>query len=288
MKKEALINIIINDLKEVEELIGSFRGEPSVNSAFVELATKKIRNIEEEIFLLNKTFGDATLSTVRKAPEEKTNAGKAGEAQSTDGSIIAESSRRFFSEEAVTPDVEPEVKKAEEAISIKKEKTDIKAVDDSKAVTGTQSVKEKVLKPEKVKEPEVETKSDPKKKTDTVTHAPAGQKKKVSGSRTRLVDVLKKDKNAINERTRHGKTENDLLFSKPVNDIRKAMGINDRFLFQRELFKNNSELFNQTLDQLNKMKSLSDANNFLVSNFGWDSENEVVNSFMKIVKRRFL
>ncbi len=63
MKKEALINIIINDLKEVQKLMEDFRGEIHVNSAFVNLAKTKIRNIEEEMSLLDQEFGRSTFST---------------------------------------------------------------------------------------------------------------------------------------------------------------------------------------------------------------------------------
>ena len=75
---------------------------------------------------------------------------------------------------------------------------------------------------------------------------------------------------------------------KPVSDIRKAIGINDRFLYQRELFKGQVELFNQTLDQLNGMDSYESASRFLHTNFKWEEGNEVAESFLNIVKRLFI
>ena len=61
MKKEALINIIINDLKDVQQLMEAFKGETQINSAFVNLAKTKIKNIEEEISLLDQEFGSYTV-----------------------------------------------------------------------------------------------------------------------------------------------------------------------------------------------------------------------------------
>ena len=287
MKKEALINIIINDLKEVEELMESFRGEPSVNSAFVELATKKIRNIEEEIFLLNRAFGDAVLSSEGKVREKRKEVGDVKNKAGSDGGSIAESSSRFFSEEAGTPEIEPG-EKTGKGTSGKKEKVAEKADEVRKTVKPAEKVKEKELKPKQPEKPVTVAEDEQKKKVETVSGKPAGARKKGTVRSARLGDVLKKNKNALNEKVTLKETENDLIFAKPVDDIRKAMGINDRFLYQRELFKSNSQLFDQTLDQLNQMKSFSDANNFLASNFDWDMENEPVNSFLKIVKRRFL
>ncbi len=77
-------------------------------------------------------------------------------------------------------------------------------------------------------------------------------------------------------------------FGKPVSDVRKAIGLNDRFYFQRELFNGNADAFNNTLDQINQMDSFELALQFIKSNYDWDDDNEVTESFYKSIKRRFI
>ena len=49
------------------------------------------------------------------------------------------------------------------------------------------------------------------------------------------------------------------LFGTAVEDIRQAISLGDRFLFQRELFAGNGELMQKTLDEINSLNSLSEA-----------------------------
>ena len=77
------------------------------------------------------------------------------------------------------------------------------------------------------------------------------------------------------------------LQSRPIDDIKKAIGINDKFLYTKELFKSNPSLYNQTIDALNEAISFENAEAYLKSNFDWDFEDEVVLDFLEIVKRKF-
>ena len=62
------------------------------------------------------------------------------------------------------------------------------------------------------------------------------------------------------------------LFGTPVTDIRQAVSIGDRFLFQRELFGGNAEKLQQTLTELNNLHSLDEAV-ALVDKCGWDEQS---------------
>ena len=263
MKKEALINIIINDLKEVQQLMEAFRGESAVSSAFVNLAKTKIRNVEDEVSLLEQEFGDSVSSNQK--PEKK------------------RAERQPVVEEKVVT-VSVETKEERERVDKPAGMDEVVA---KESVTATESSAEVVAEVVSVKKEEAKhqiAKEESTPKSESVKPP----KRKVTEGKSTLADVLQKKRSAINEKINRGETENDLLNSKPVDDVRKAMGINDRFLYQRELFAGNADLFNQTLDQLNRMNSFDDASNFLISNFEWDHESDVPGSFLKIVKRRFL
>lgn len=76
------------------------------------------------------------------------------------------------------------------------------------------------------------------------------------------------------------------LFGAPVSDIRQAVSIGDRFLFQRELFAGNAERLQQTLTELNKLHSLDEAV-ALVDKFGWDKQSTTYELFLNVLRRRF-
>ena len=77
------------------------------------------------------------------------------------------------------------------------------------------------------------------------------------------------------------------LFGAGVEDIRQAISLGDRFLFQRELFAGNGELMQKTLDEINALSSLSEAMDYVLDNFEWDKESTAVQLFENVLKRRF-
>lgn len=76
------------------------------------------------------------------------------------------------------------------------------------------------------------------------------------------------------------------LFGTPVTDIRQAVSIGDRFLFQRELFGGNAEKLQQTLVELNNLHSLDEAMAH-VDRFAWDKQSPTYELFLNVLRRRF-
>jgi len=77
------------------------------------------------------------------------------------------------------------------------------------------------------------------------------------------------------------------LFGSPVSDIRQAISLGDRFLFQRELFEQSGEKMQKTLDAINKCKSYDEAVNMLDITYHWDKETTAYTLFMAALQRRF-
>lgn len=73
----------------------------------------------------------------------------------------------------------------------------------------------------------------------------------------------------------------------PVDNIRKAISVGDRFLFVRELFGGKGELLQIVIDELNEMHSLEEANAYLDKHFNWDKESKTYQLFENILKRRY-
>ena len=77
------------------------------------------------------------------------------------------------------------------------------------------------------------------------------------------------------------------LFGTAVEDIRQAISLGDRFLFQRELFAGNGELMQKTLDEINTLSSLGEAMGYVRDHFDWDKDSTAVQLFENVLKRRF-
>ncbi|MBO4803069.1 MAG: hypothetical protein J5503_00850 [Muribaculaceae bacterium] len=70
-------------------------------------------------------------------------------------------------------------------------------------------------------------------------------------------------------------------------DIRKAISLNDRFRFQRELFAGSASAMNTAIEHIEMMNSYGNAELYFFSQLHWDRENEVVQDFMNIVRNHF-
>lgn len=77
------------------------------------------------------------------------------------------------------------------------------------------------------------------------------------------------------------------LYGKAVDDIRLAISLGDRFLYQRELFSQNAEKMQRTLDELNRLGSFDEAMDYINSHFQWDTESKTYQQFLVTLHRRF-
>ena len=80
---------------------------------------------------------------------------------------------------------------------------------------------------------------------------------------------------------------NAVLYGKAVDDIRKAISLGDRFLYQRELFGQNAEMMQRTLTELNELGSYEEAILYINKHFEWDTESSTYQQFLVTLHRRF-
>lgn len=93
---------------------------------------------------------------------------------------------------------------------------------------------------------------------------------------------------ALSDVSKESFTRNDSITHKKIDDIKQAISLGDRFLFQRELFNNNGELMTKTIGYLNGLTSMDEALQYVNKKFNWDSENPTVERFLQILNRRYL
>ena len=97
---------------------------------------------------------------------------------------------------------------------------------------------------------------------------------------------------SVNDRLKQEKVEvAELLRHEPIKDLRKAIGINDRFVFINDLFRGDEAMYERSIKTINGFNIFPEAeywiNRELIVKLGWDADNEIVRHFYELVRRRF-
>ena len=112
--------------------------------------------------------------------------------------------------------------------------------------------------------------------------------KKVSESAI-MADRFHHLSNRFNEQLGSLKSEDDIsdiLKTKPLTNLSEAIGVNDRFLFIREIFDGNKDAYTQAISRLDNANSLMDARAVIMSYTGDSNESEAVKQLLDLVKRK--
>jgi len=97
---------------------------------------------------------------------------------------------------------------------------------------------------------------------------------------------------SFNDRLKENRTElMHSLKETPIRDLRKGIGINDRFVFISELFRGDEPMYERSIKTINSFNIYPEAeywmNRELQIKLGWDDTKEIVKHFYQLVKRRF-
>ena len=97
---------------------------------------------------------------------------------------------------------------------------------------------------------------------------------------------------SLNDKLKNDTTElGSVLTDTPVKDLKKAIGINDRFVFLHELFRGDETMYERSIKTINNFRAYPEAEFWiereLKIKLGWDEKKETVRHFMQLVRRRF-
>ena len=98
---------------------------------------------------------------------------------------------------------------------------------------------------------------------------------------------------SLNDRLKQVKIElSQSLTSAPIKDLKKAIGINDRFLFINELFRGDEAMYERSIKTIQNFSIYAEAEFWirreLKVKIGWLDADPVVKQFDQLIKRRFL
>ena len=265
MDFNATLDIIINDLKEAREIIDDLKNYPGIPRLQVELAKSKCRSAEEILSLLKSVpaFREDPSVAGKDAVEVQPHSDKQTE------SIESKGNHKPVEVNIETiPENAPEPQVKEEA----------KAITDE-AVKETQDPAQKDLF--EITE-------------DNTLKAPSSPEMRIKEKKTDnpiIADRFSKVSNIVDEQIGTHKRDDDIssvLKTKPVGNLKDAIGLNDKFLYIRELFDGNQARYEEAITKLNNSPSIDDARSVIFSYIGDDEENEVVVQLLDLVKRKLL
>lgn len=98
---------------------------------------------------------------------------------------------------------------------------------------------------------------------------------------------------SLNDRLKEIKIElSEKLTDAPIKDLKKAIGVNDRFLFINELFRGDEAMYERSIKTIQNFSILAEAEYWirreLKVKIGWLDSHPVVKQFDQLVRRRFI
>ncbi len=104
--------------------------------------------------------------------------------------------------------------------------------------------------------------------------------------------VLSVEAENFNEKLKEERVEvMTALQDSPVRDLKKAIGINDRFLFVNDLFRGDENMYERSIKTINSFSIYPEAQYWiqreLKVKMSWPDNSETVKLFDQLIKRRF-
>ncbi|MBR1872428.1 MAG: hypothetical protein IJ795_04400 [Bacteroidales bacterium] len=119
--------------------------------------------------------------------------------------------------------------------------------------------------------------------------APAPEKTTGRGRRKRIINDVESDRStkAVMDVMADTAAWRHDIPGPEVKSLRSAIGLGDQVLFIRKLFRDDSALYQDSIDKLNSMSTLSEAISYLSDTFPeWDIASDDVYRFMMAVRRK--
>jgi hypothetical protein len=115
---------------------------------------------------------------------------------------------------------------------------------------------------------------------------------KVAVTKKEVNESMGKDDRSLNDTLKEATLElSAKLGEGPVKDLRKAIGVNDRFLFISELFRGDEAMYERSIKTINSFTIWPEAEYWikreLKTKLGWKDSDETVKQFDQLISRRF-
>lgn len=270
---------ILENIREIENYTVDFKNVRSIPKIEMDILTEKVRHLYNELIQIDRNYPyEAPATQSEEVP--------------------------FDYQSADQP--EKQGKQKQEPAKQKHTPAQAPVEDKQPAQEETQKEKKKEKEEEKItetpKEEEKEEKKTSSTEEDETTNRIQYEDQSVEESKTVnrpdkedipeiLADRFYNIKSSMHDSLARKQPQNNLsskIQAKPIRDLNKAIGLNDRFLFIRELFDGNKDVYYEAIQIINEMPSYEEAEQYIRERFNWDEDKPEVIRFMELVRRRFV
>lgn len=266
MDRKLVVTLLKNNIKELELITDGFMEMSEFPQPILQLARKKTEDILSYIDQLKEFKSNSNIKE-----DADVNVRQETVAVLTETSVLSRSENNI-TEQLVITEVKEEKGIEQEEIYIVEEQVINQEMDEPVPVEPDKNIDESVFEMEA--EPQIATEIE---EEPEVLDKPVEEEYKIVIEEKKIVQHIEIEKSTVADSHTH----------KKIADIRHAMSIGDQFRFQRELFNGNGELLSKTLSYLNELSDFDEAQAYLRKKFDWNEEDEIVESFYQIIKRRY-
>ena len=257
---------IFDDVLDIDALLGLSdveRDEPKQEEVAVEPEVEVVPEVEVEVEPEPETEPMSEPEPIAEPEPTVAPKGNGGLFDMEDIPVRTRSSRKMISL-YTSPFVAETKPKAEEP------KVELMAKQEPKA--------EPTVEPE----PKVETKPEPAPvSTPAPTPAPVAQP---TAEPVRLGDVLGGKTTTLADKMADDSAPT-AAFNR-ITDLRKAIGLNDKFLMIRDLFDGDAARYEDTITTLNEFDDLDECMIYIVENFVWNPDSEGAKLLVSLIERK--
>lgn len=276
LMKHRYIESLLSEIKELESVVESLKQNNKVPFSFFKESFKRTQEISRllhqlEFVQIEEMRGEmeklviylSEAETARREAEAK--AKLVAEEASKKQIISKEEEMQLLSETDTEIDKPKEREEADEVLVAKKEQDSLLEIDDEDE---RKDKDEEELLPPPLIQKTVDTAKEQKEPVSLL---------ETTRSETILAKITPKNKSL-----------NDVQpVNQTVQDAMRSISLNDRFLFQRELFDNNREAMTTMLSKLQSFSSFDLAESYLERNTTWDFRDDTVDKFLQMLKETF-
>lgn len=267
---------ILEDIQEIENYTVDFKNARAIPKIEMDILTEKVRHLYDELLQIDRNYP-------YEAPATQSE-GISFDYQSED-------------------QPEKQVKQKQEPAKKKHPSSGEPAENEKRAQEETRKEKEKEEEPNK----ETSQKQEKEEKKTTFPEEDASSRiqyedQSVEESKTVnrpdnedipeiLADRFYNTKTSMHDSLARKQSQNNIsskIQAKPIQDLNKAIGLNERFLFVRELFGGDKNAYYEAIQIINEMPNYEEAEQYIQERFNWDEDKPEVIRFMELVRRRFI
>ena len=76
------------------------------------------------------------------------------------------------------------------------------------------------------------------------------------------------------------------ISNRSIRSLRQGIGLNDKFLMIRDLFDDDADAYNETIDALDSFDDFDDCLIYIAENFTWNADSEGAKFIMQLLERK--